>query len=176
MKDYAVSVEDLSHLDFIGIESLMSPDEAQPSIAEVTDFWKECINDGTIEQLKALSGADMVYGIFSGKNSVKSKFASYRIACRCTFDTEPGSFQKIHVYPARYAVLSAHCKSPTTIAQARHRLHILFWQEWLPETEYYSLIDTDAVIEGTASFEVFKPLDMDAEEFEIQLWYPLGKK
>jgi predicted transcriptional regulator YdeE len=176
MKDYTVTIEELSHLDFIGIERLLSMDGDKDAIGETMRFWKESISDGSVDRLKVLCGTDVVYGIFSNKYDAASKLASYHIACRCAFDTDPGSFQRIHIYPARYAVLSAVCKSPTTMAQAYERLNILFRHEWLPDTKYYSLIDTNDIVEGTASLELYTPPHVDAEEFTVKIWYPIGYK
>jgi hypothetical protein len=62
------------------------------------------------------------------------------------------------------------------MAQAYHRLNILFWHEWLPETDYYSLIDTNDDMEGTASLELYTPPDFNAEAFTVKILYPLGNK
>lgn len=174
MKDYTVSVEELSHLDFIGIECLLARDDDHDAVTEMMTFWEENINDGTVARLQALCRTDAVYGIFSNKNIAGLNQASYHIAGRCAFDTDADGFQKMHIYPARYAVLSADCKAPTTLAQAYERLHILFLHEWLPGTGYSSLMDTRDDMEGTASLVLFSPLKMNAEEFQMTILFPLG--
>jgi len=62
-----------------------------------------------------------------------------------------------------------------TVGQAYARFNDIFWGEWLPETDYKSVIDTDWQ-PGSASIELYDPPDVDAADFSIEIWYPIIKK
>ena len=59
--------------------------------------------------------------------------------------------------------------------QAYSNFNDIFWGEWLPKTEYKSVIDFDWH-EGSASIELYEPQDVNAKEFKIKIWYPIFEK
>lgn len=65
-----------------------------------------------------------------------------------------------------------------TIQQAYWRFNDIFWGEWLPKTNYKSVIDYDHQA-GSASIELFtpfKPYAKDVLKFSVKVWYPISDK
>ena len=62
-----------------------------------------------------------------------------------------------------------------TLEQAYARFNDIFWGEWLPKTDYKSVIDEDWK-DGSASIELYDPPNVEATEFFIKIWYPITKK
>lgn len=175
MMKYEVRIEELDKIEYLAIPHLVLMDDSTDSIEESKKLWKKCLKDSSIERLKAICGTDVIYALFCNTYDPDTKMVSYDIACVNHVKSATQEFRAITIRPSKYAVLSGTYKAPMTMGQAYSRFNEFFWNEWLPKTNYKSVIDYDWQ-DGSASIELYTPPDVNATEFSIKIWYPIAEK
>lgn len=173
--EYEVKIEELGEIEYLAIPHLVSMDDNADSIEESKKLWERCFKDDSIERLKEICGSEAVYALFCNTYDPDTKMVSYDIACVNRNKAVSTEFRAITIRPSQYAVFSAAFKAPMTMGQAYARFNDIFWDEWLPKTDYKSVIDEDWK-EGSASIELYDPPNVDATEFTIKIWYPIKEK
>ena len=58
---------------------------------------------------------------------------------------------------------------------AYKRINDAFWGQWLPKTNYVSIIDHDYNA-GYASIELWEPVAVTASDFDLTIWVPIKEK
>jgi predicted transcriptional regulator YdeE len=169
---YEVKIEELGEIEYLAIPHLVLMDDSAESIEESKKLWEKCFKDSSIKRLKAVCGTDVVYALFCNTYDPDTKMVSYDIACVNHSKAVAEEFRAIIIRPAQYAVFSGAYKAPVTLEQAYSIFNDMFWEEWLPKTNYKSVIDYDLQA-GSASIELFNPPDVNAAEFSIKIWYPI---
>lgn len=173
--EYEVKIEELGEIAYLAIPHLVSmSDDAEAKEAQ-QNLWESCFNDRLIERLKAVCGSDTVYALFCNTYDPDTSLISYDIACINKAKAISDEFRAITLRPSKYAAVSGAYKAPITMKQAYDRFNDIFWQEWLPKTNYKSIIDYDCK-PGSASIELYDPPNVNAAEFKIKIWYPIIEK
>jgi AraC-like DNA-binding protein/predicted transcriptional regulator YdeE len=173
--DYEVQIEELGALDFLAIPHLALMDDSREAIEESKQIWNSCFKDAAIDQLKAVCGTETLYALFCDTYNPDTKRVSYDIGCINQLKAASAAFRAITLRPSKYAVVSGTYKAPMTMGQVYARFNAVFWDEWLPKTNYRSVLDTDWLT-GSASIELYTPPDVDAAEFSVKIWYPIAEK
>lgn len=173
--DYEVTIEELGEIEYLAIPHLVSMDDSADAVEESKKLWEQCFTDSAIDRLKEICGTDAVYALFCNTYDPATKMVSYDIACVNRLKAAASKFRAITLRPSKYAVISGIYKAPVTMGQAYARFNSIFWDEWLPKTNYKSVIDYDLQA-GTASIELYTPPDVNAAEFAIKIWYPIAEK
>lgn len=173
--DYDISIEDLGEIEFLAIPHLVSMDDNENSIEESKKLWEKCFVDDSIKRLKDICGTDVLYALFCNTYDPETKMVSYDIACINPSKASAPEFRAITIRPSKYALFSGTYQAPMTMKEAYSRFNDIFWGEWLPKTNYKSVIDYD-IQSGSASIELYDPPDVNAAAFSIKIWYPITKK
>jgi AraC-like DNA-binding protein/predicted transcriptional regulator YdeE len=176
--DYEVNIEELGEIQYLAIPQMLPMAEGDDQYGKGKMFWEQCVEDGSFERLKQISGSDTIYALFCNIYDPATNMASYDFACINRAKAVTDELQTITLRPSKYAVFSCKAAFPMTINQAYWRFNDIFWGEWLPKTDYKSVIDYDHR-SGSASIELFapfKPYADDAPDFSVKIWYPVANK
>lgn len=173
--EYDIQIEELGEISFLTIPHTALMDDSSDAIEESKQIWGSCFKDDALERLKALCGTDIIYALFCDTYDPVTKRVSYDIGCVNGLKAESKEFCAITLRPSKYAVLSGAYKAPMTMGEVYARFNGIFWDEWLPQTNYRSVIDTDWET-GSASIELYTPPEVDAAEFSVKIWYPIADK
>lgn len=176
--DYDVTIEELGEIEYLAIPQLLPLYEGSNAEELAIKFWEQCEKDGSFDRLKATSKAETIFALFCNTCDPETWMTSYDFACINHANSDAPEFKKIRLRPAKYAVFSCNGTAPMTIQKAYWRFNDIFWGEWLPKTNYKSVIDYDRQA-GSASIELFtpfKPYAKDISEFTVKVWYPISDK
>jgi len=176
--DYEVTIEELDEIDYLAISQMLPMAEGADQYGMAKDFWERCNKENTFERLKAVCGSDAIFALFCNTYDPATNMASYDFVCVNRTKAVSTEFHPITLRPSKYAVFSCNAVLPMTINKAYWRFNDIFWGEWLPKTDYKSVIDFDYQ-PGTASIELFTPFTPYAEdvpEFSVKVWYPIANK
>lgn len=173
--EHEAIIEDLQEINYLAIPNFVSMDDGSNAYAQGEKQLDQCLKDGSIDRLKKTCNTDMVYTLFCNTYDAAAKMCSNDFACITQEKITSPEFRSITIRPSKYAVFSSTCRAPMTITQANIRLDDIFWKEWLPHTNYKSVIDFDWN-EGSAVIGLCIPLDVNANEFSIKIWYPITEK
>jgi len=176
--DYHITIEELGEIEYLTIPQFLPLHEGSNADEIAIKFWEQCDKDGSFDRLKSVCGSDTIYALFCNTCDTKTFMTSYDFACINQTGADSTEFCKIRLRAAKYAVFYCAGESPMTIKQAYWRFNDIFWGEWLPKTNYKSVIDYDHRA-GSASIELFtpfKPYSNDVSEFSVKVWYPIEDK
>ena len=176
--DYEATVEELGEIEYLAIPQMLPMAEGADQYGIAKVFWEQCVSNGAFERLKAVCGSDTIYSLFCNIYDPATNMASYDFACVNCTKAVSNEFRAITLRPSKYAVFSCSERLPMTINKAYWRFNDIFWGEWLPKTNYKSVIDYDFQ-SGSASIELFTPFlpyAEDAPEFSVKVWYPIENK
>jgi predicted transcriptional regulator YdeE len=172
---HTVTIEEPGALDFLVIPHTVSFNGQQDPHDASMALWDKWLKDGSAERLKQVCGADSIYALFCNQYSTETKLASYDLACRCDAATASAGFRRIHLRPLKYAVFSCDFDAPMTTGPAYKLLDDAFWGEWLPQTNYRTVLDFDLNGEA-AQIDQVTPPQASATVFSIKIWNPIEEK
>lgn len=129
----------------------------------IPEFWNECNNDGTSDELCRMSRGGAMYGICMDMDYEKEQM-TYMIAVESNGSSKDSSFTVRTIPAATWAVFTATGPLPGSIQRVTERIY----QEWLPATGYEH---ADA-----PEFELYPMGDTSAEDYRCEVWIPVVKK
>ncbi len=173
--DYEVRIEALEELRFIACTQMVSMNDDKDSIGTSIKLWDAKIKDGTIDRLKKERGEQTVYALFCNVYHPEASMISYDFVCKSSKAIINEDFKTIVLRPALYAVFKSNFTKPITREDAYRQMNDAFWGQWLPKTNYTSVIDYD-FNPGSASIELWEPIDESPADFKITIWFPIIEK
>lgn len=128
---------------------------------EIPDFWKECGENGVLEELKNHTVNHDIYGLCA-PISKKSNFFDYGIGMIYSGGNIPEGYRVWDVTPTLWAVFKCIGNDGDCIGETWDRI----FKEFLPNSSYQMLDDTD--------FELY-PVKGDGSSI-CEIWLPVEKK
>ena len=128
---------------------------------EIPDFWKECGDNGTFEDLKQNASNNDIYGACAPISKESTHF-DYGIGMEFSGDNVPEGYTLWEVKPTLWAVFKCIGDTGDCIGATWGKI----FSEFLPGSEYSMMDDTD--------FELYSE-DLDADCF-CEIWIPVEKK
>ncbi|MBR6764691.1 MAG: AraC family transcriptional regulator [Clostridia bacterium] len=132
----------------------------------IPDFWARSHRDGTVDQLmERTSEKTYLFGVCYGTSSEDAKTFEYAIAARCDGETEVPEGFRIRTIPARtWAVFPCRGAMPDAIQNMWHRIV----SEFFPTSDYQPTMELD--------IEAYTQGDMEAPDYQSEIWVPVTKK
>lgn len=141
------------------------------------DFWKEAFRSGKVDRLKKMCGSEQVVGIFCYKCDMETHTFSYHIACENKLNASAPEFEELKLEAVSYAHFANTCTDKNERFAKYNALCDEIWGQWLPESGYISLIETDTLgcVEGYASLEIYTPEDPAAGSYDLEIYLPIKR-
>ncbi|MDF9841793.1 MULTISPECIES: AraC family transcriptional regulator [unclassified Paenibacillus] len=129
----------------------------------IPEFWNECNEDGTSDELIGLASEEAWLGICMSMDMEKD-LLSYWVGVQADEATDPHGYEKGAVPAASWAVFTSKGPLPHTLQTVWQRIY----QEWFPGTGYQHA--------GGPEIELYPPGDTSAEDYVCEVWIPVVKK
>jgi len=170
--DYEVKIADLEKMRFLVLPHTITFGDDRDTYGASVRIWEERLRDGSLERLQTICESDTVYGLFCDTYDGITQNASYDLGCLYAGDAPP-NYRLITLRPAKYAVVACQIGAALPRTEAVFRSDDIFWQEWLPRTNYRCVIVRDWR-QGSALIERYEPMDINAGAFTVTRWYPIA--
>lgn len=129
----------------------------------IPEFWNECNEDGTSDELIGLASEEAWLGICMSMDMEKD-LLSYWVAVQADEAADAHGYEKGSVPAASWAVFTSKGPLPHTLQTVWQRIY----QEWFPGTGYQHA--------GGPEIELYPPGDTSAEDYVCEVWIPVIKK
>lgn len=136
---------------------------------EISDFWKQCNEDGTVQALCKYIPKDNIFencivGASFGKDATEEQFP-YAIGAMYNGKTvEEGHFVVEEIPEHTYVIFPCVGKMPEAFQQLYQRIY----SEFFPASEYQPSGGTD--------FEVYPSADVSSPDYRCEIWIAVEKK
>lgn len=176
-KEFLLEKEYLIVLGFV--ELYGSTPDAYAAQERVTAGWAA---DGSAERLRRAAGADEVYLLFCRTcrlyESTGGYICGHELACENVNHRRAGDgFDAVRLDACEHAVFDCSFDCEMTRVQAYKTIDGLYWDGWLRDNPYQSMIDGEYANDpGTAAVTLADPFYPCAETFRIKTWYPIRRK
>ena len=141
-------------------------------------LWKDGFASGKIDRLKEICGSEKVVGIFCYKCDMETQTFSYHIACKNKLNASSSEFEVLKLKSLDYACFENNCTDVKERFAKYDALCSEIWGQWLPETEYISLIepDTFGCADGYALLEMYTPENPTDGPYNLKMLLPIQRK
>lgn len=158
-------IENKPSLKFVG-KALRTTTKDDENISAIPNFWKKCINDGSLEPLKQAAGKMGTIGIcMPPENSLDQHAFSYAIAIEAS-DRNPAGLESFELPASAWAIFESCGVLPDSIQNTWKAI----FTEWFPGSGYEHA--------GTPDMEVY-PLETNQKNdgnTYCEIWVPIRRK
>ncbi|WP_019637468.1 GyrI-like domain-containing protein [Paenibacillus fonticola] len=130
---------------------------------EISRFWQECHQNGSIDKLASLGNGGNFLGACMNMQPESGDF-TYMIAMPTDRSTAAEGFDLTAIPSSTWAIFNAVGPVPYAIQHVFERI----FQEWFPATGYE--------VANAPELEVYSPGDISAEDYLCEIWIPIIKK
>lgn len=130
---------------------------------QISGFWQECHQNGTIGKLSSLGNGGNLLGVCMNMQPESGDF-TYMIAAPTDLNAPAEGFSLTTIPRSTWAIFQAVGPVPNAIQNVFERI----FQEWFPATGYE--------VANAPELEVYTPGDMSAEDYLCEIWIPIIKK
>lgn len=140
--------------------------ENQENIKSIPAFWTRAYRDGTVEKLMELtSDKDYLFGVCYETSPEDAKTFAYAIAVKWEQKTPVPEGFRVSTVPARtWAVFPCKGAMPDAIQNMWNRIV----SEFFPTSDYQPTMELD--------IEAYTQGDMEAPDYQSEIWVPVRKK
>ena len=167
-----IKIEMKEHFKMFGIERVISMVDGQNFI-DIPQFWDECLNNGTVDQLSIASGTPLssehvglfnVHGLMAYKETEKDTFP-YMIAAMVQANSNLEGYDVVTIPALEWAIFKSDHYTSETLSQTVQGLWHYIFSEWFPTSGYQHDKGPELELYGT---------DGPDKEY-CEVWIPITK-
>lgn len=141
------------------------------------NLWEEAEASHKIDRLKKMCGSDRAVGIFCYRCDMEKHTFSYHIACENKKNAYSEEFEQLTINAGTFAQFKNVCSDIDDRFQNYNDLCNEIWGQWLPNSEYVSLIELETLgcVEGYAALEIYHPTNPTIVPYQFEMLLPVKK-